>query len=235
MHAACGRCWAAAACTHWHMCILSPTPPLLLPCSKVPGVGKVTQKVLARFGVHTGADLLEHRGLLEVRGWSIYGASWVKSGGCLCCGLPASCMHASTHPSLRASALPASLAPPASHPFRRYSARSPWTGLLGWRWGWVRRGTRRRLPRARWGARASATSAPSGKLSPRWLLAAISVPVQPAPATPTALTCLRSCRVVQSARELFIPTHRPLLLSPQLISPHPCAPPLLSQADVASQ
>jgi len=35
--------------------------------SKVPGVGKVTQKLLARFNVHTGADLLTHRGLLEVR------------------------------------------------------------------------------------------------------------------------------------------------------------------------
>ena len=31
-------------------------------------MGKVTQKVLARFGVQTGADLLEQRGLLEVRG-----------------------------------------------------------------------------------------------------------------------------------------------------------------------
>lgn len=44
----------------------SPTAPLA--SSKVPGVGKVTQKVLARFGVQTGADLLEQRGLLEVRG-----------------------------------------------------------------------------------------------------------------------------------------------------------------------
>ena len=35
--------------------------------SNVPGVGKVTQKVLARFGVQTGAHLLEQRGLLEVR------------------------------------------------------------------------------------------------------------------------------------------------------------------------
>lgn len=42
-----------------------PSPPCV--SSKVPGVGKVTQKLLARFNVHTGADLLTHRGLLEVR------------------------------------------------------------------------------------------------------------------------------------------------------------------------
>jgi hypothetical protein len=32
-------------------------------------VGKVTQKVLAAQGIHTGADLLQHRGLLEVCRW----------------------------------------------------------------------------------------------------------------------------------------------------------------------
>ena len=35
----------------------------------MPGVGKVTQKVLAAQGIRTGADLLQHRGLLEVGGW----------------------------------------------------------------------------------------------------------------------------------------------------------------------
>lgn len=39
------------------------------PRRKVPGVGKVAQRVLAAFGVHTGADLLAQRRLLglEVR------------------------------------------------------------------------------------------------------------------------------------------------------------------------
>lgn len=95
------------------MCTSSPAPPLLLSCRKVPGVGKVTQKVLARFGVHTGADLLEHRGLLEVRGCKErlghkLGQAWQElAAGCLQCGLPAGCMHATTRP------LPAGFCPPS--------------------------------------------------------------------------------------------------------------------------
>lgn len=63
-------------------CLLTSTRPHL-PCSrrKVPGVGKVTQRVLDAFALCTGADLLAHRRLLglEVRGgWA---ALW---GGGLC-------------------------------------------------------------------------------------------------------------------------------------------------------
>ena len=44
-----------------------PGVPPSSPCSKVPGVGRVTQQTLDAFGMRTGGGLLKHRGLLSVR------------------------------------------------------------------------------------------------------------------------------------------------------------------------
>lgn len=68
-------------------------PALTLYHRKVPGVGKVTQKVLAAFGMHTGADLLQHRSLLGLEvclvcacvsvGWFGVGGGVVIGPGCM--------------------------------------------------------------------------------------------------------------------------------------------------------